>query len=235
MSNVISATIKNPAVPQILYEDNHVVAVFKPFGMLTQGDATGDESLFDWVKTYLKEKYHKPGNVFLGLVHRLDRPVAGIVVFGKTSKGASRLSEQIRNHTVCKTYYAVVDGSWTVKKEQAMVQYLRKDPATNKVAVFDRPEPDAQRAELAISTIAVVKNTTLMEVALRTGRSHQIRAQLAHAGHPIVGDSKYGSEQRFFDRSLALLAVKFSFIGVVDRLPYEISIENFKPILNFFY
>ncbi len=193
----------------VLFEDNHVIAVEKPAGMLVQGDDSGGRSgavtLMDEVKKYIKEKYKKPGNVFLGLVHRLDRPVGGIVIFGKTSKGAARLSEQFREHSADKIYHAWVEGS--VKGAGAaatLVNYLIKDENRRRADVYDEPLRNAQRAELEYSVIkrkdnrtdaaSPVKHLTLLKIHLKTGRFHQIRAQLAHLGHPIVGDAKYGAK-----------------------------------------
>jgi 23S rRNA pseudouridine1911/1915/1917 synthase len=227
--SVTEAVIVDPFAPQVLYEDNHLIAVFKPYGMLTQGDSTGDESLFDWVKLYLKEKYAKPGNVFLGLLHRLDRPVAGIVLFGKTSKGASRLSAQIREHSLGKIYQVLVEGKWS-KPEGTLVHFLRKDPVTNTVAVFTAQEPDTQRAELSVRVLGYEGQSTLLEIELKTGRSHQIRAQLAASGHPIVGDGKYGSHSR--SKNIALVAAKLRFLTATDRSPQEIVLQNVGAILN---
>ena len=200
---------------KVLYEDNHLIAVFKPAGILVQGDDSGDECLMDQVKEYLKEKYHKPGNVFLGLLHRLDRPVSGIVLFAKTSKGASRLSEQFRNHTIKKMYHALVETSSSRPLPLAgtLVNYLKKDSETNKVAVFDKPHHGALRAELSYKILEQRKEQAVVEVELKTGRPHQIRVQFAHAGSPLVGDKKYGARTEFFKQGcIALQAVKLEFV-----------------------
>lgn len=179
----------------VLYEDNHVIAVYKPAGMLVQGDHSGDPTLMDEVKYYLKQKYNKPGNVFLGMVHRLDRPVSGIVIFGKTSKGASRLSEQIRNHTIQKVYHALVFG---IPKESkgTLVNYLKKDTDKNFVKVYDTPVDEALRAELDYEVVESKNGKSIIKVLLKTGRPHQIRSQLSHIGCPIVGDIKYGAPEQ---------------------------------------
>ncbi|MBI5728231.1 MAG: RluA family pseudouridine synthase, partial [Candidatus Magasanikbacteria bacterium] len=200
----------------ILYEDNHLIAVFKPAGKLVQGDHSGDPCLLDEVKYFIKQRDNKPGNVFLGMLHRLDRPVSGIVLFAKTSKGASRLSEQFRNHTIEKTYHALIIG---VPKEKSarLVHYLKKDPNVNKTQVFDRPVDGAQEAVLAYEVVTPASlpphggRNTLVKINLETGRPHQIRAQLAAIGHPIVGDVKYGAPIQSADRSLALCATGLRF------------------------
>ena len=175
----------------ILYEDNHIIVAVKPAGVLSQSDGSGAPDMLTILKQYIKEKYNKPGNVYLGLVHRLDRPVGGVMVFARTSKAASRLSEQIRNHTVGKYYYAVVKGTFAGKSGR-FVNYLSKDDKTNTVTVFDKPTGDAKQAELGYEVIDEKDGLSLVKVDLRTGRSHQIRAQFAHSGHPLVFDHKYG-------------------------------------------
>ncbi|MFH0857757.1 MAG: RNA pseudouridine synthase [Candidatus Magasanikbacteria bacterium] len=194
---------------EVLYEDNHLIAVWKPAGMLVQGDETGDTCLMDEVKQYLKEKYNKPGNVFLGLLHRLDRPVSGIVLFAKTSKGASRLSEQIRNHTVKKVYHALVTGN--PPKKGTLVHYILKDEKKNTVTVFDEPKKEALRAELEYTVLETDEKHSLVEVHLITGRPHQIRAQFSHIGHPLLGDTKYGSREKYAHGDIALSAVELGF------------------------
>lgn len=194
----------------ILYEDNHVIVVEKPAGMLVQADKTGDPCLMDEVKRYSKEKYKKPGNVFLGLVHRLDRPVGGIVLFAKTSKGASRLSEQFRERSVEKYYYAVVVGK--VKEQSGrIISFLKKDKEKNTVEVFSGDTPGAKRAELFWEVVLSSAKNTLLKIKLGTGRSHQIRAQLASIGYPILGDLKYGAPKPLADKSIALFAASLSF------------------------
>ena len=195
---------------RVLYEDNHIIAVYKPAGILVQEDKTGDPPLLDQVKYYLKHRHHKPGKVFLGLVHRLDRPVAGVIVFGKTSKGAARLSEQFRNHSVRKIYHALVTGK-PPKDHDVLVHHLRKDPDTNKVSVHDEQKPDTSHAELEYSVVKTNGTYSIVQVELKTGRGHQIRAQLAHIGCPIVGDGKYGSKNIFDDKHIELIATSLTF------------------------
>jgi len=194
----------------VLYEDNHLIVVEKLAGMLVQGDKTGDLSLMDEVKKYLKEKYKKPGNVFLGLVHRLDRPVGGVVLFAKTSKGASRLSAQFRERSVEKYYFAVVVGK-TKEASGTIVSFLKKDEKKNTVEVFDYEVAGAKQAELFWDVKKVGAKNTLLKIKLGTGRAHQIRAQLASIGHPVLGDIKYGASEPLPDKSIALFSASLSF------------------------
>ncbi len=211
----------------ILYEDNHIIAVYKPAGLLVQpaslsrsgeasarradgGDKTGDKSLLDKVKEYLKQKYKKPGNVFLGLVHRLDRNVSGIVLFGKTSKGASRLSEQFRDNEIQKIYYAVAEGELESKKGK-LIHYLAKNENIRKASVSDSAKENYEMSELEYEVVRSNKNYSLLKIKLITGRFHQIRAQFSHTGHPLVGDSKYGSKEKTQDNSVALCATEIEF------------------------
>jgi len=189
---------------EVLYEDNHLIAVNKPAGMLVQ------EDLLPEVKKYLKEKYQKPGNVFLGLIHRLDRNVSGIVLLAKTSKGASRLSEQFRLHTIEKIYHAWVEGVPQPSKG-ILRHFLSKNEHANKTKVFEKEVPDSQYAELSYELVKTEGDFSLVKVYLKTGRSHQIRAQLAHIGCPIVGDVKYGAKKALPDQSLKLVATELHF------------------------
>ena len=193
---------------QILYEDNHIIAVYKPGGVLVQGDITGDISLMDLIKQYIKDTYKKPGNVFLGLVHRLDRPVAGVVVLAKTSKGASRLSEQFRSRSITKIYWAQVYGQMD-PKEGTLTSYLMRETKGSRLA--KEGEPGAQDAVLSYKTLNAKGGKSLLEIILHTGRKHQIRAQIAGAGHPIVGDVKYGAPSALADGTIRLLAKSLTF------------------------
>jgi len=209
---------------KVLYEDNHSIAVFKPAGVLVQGDIGGEKCLMDDVKEYLKKKYHKPGNVFLGLLHRLDRPVSGIVLFAKTSKGASRLSEQFRNHTVEKIYQAKVFGR-PKKDRGTLINYLVKNEEKNFVKVFDKEVASSQRAELDYEVLESNGKNSILKIILKTGRSHQIRAQLSHVGCPIVGDVKYGAKEPLADKSIALAAVQLVFETATGGERREIKVE----------
>lgn len=195
---------------QVLYEDNHLIAVVKPAGVLVQGDKSGDETLMDMVKLYLREKYNKTGNVFLGLLHRLDRNVSGIVLFAKTSKGAARLSEQIRNRKVKKTYTAILEKI-PEKKSVKLVHYLRRDTQKNKVWAYDERQPDTEEAILEYEVIEQMGDMAKVKVNLVTGRHHQIRAQMAAIKCPIQGDTKYGAKIQNPDRSISLCASALEF------------------------
>jgi 23S rRNA pseudouridine1911/1915/1917 synthase len=180
---------------EILHEDNHCLAVNKPAGLLSQGDSTGDPSVIDEVRDYLKVTYAKPGNVFVGLVHRLDRPTSGVVLLARTSKGAARLSEQFREGLVQKTYLAVAEGAWPDDSGE-WEDWLVKDEHTN-VVTTTRPEsPGSQRASVAFRVLGRQRGSILVELRPTTGRGHQLRVQMASRGLPIVGDRKYGATSR---------------------------------------
>ena len=190
-------------VLRVLYEDNHLLGVFKPGGVLVQGDRTKDETLIDLAKAYLKDKYKKPGNVFLGLAHRLDRPVSGVVLYARTSKAASRLTREFAERRVEKTYFAVVLGG-PAEDEGDLVSYIER---VHKKARISRPESErAKEAVLSYRVLARKSGLSLVELKARTGRHHQIRLQLAGIGHPVVGDIKYGFPGVLADRTIALHA-----------------------------
>lgn len=204
---------------KILYEDNHLIAVFKPAGLLVQpaspktlsrggGDITREATLMDEVKEYLKEKYKKPGNVFLGLVHRLDRPVSGIILFAKTSKGAARISEQIRERKIRKIYHAVVGGELQ-PASGTLKDFLKKDEE-KRIAIISK-KGAGDLAELDYETVKTNGKFSLLKINLKTGRFHQIRAQLATIGYPIAGDKKYGAKDTLPDGAIALCATELSF------------------------
>ncbi len=207
----------------ILYEDNHVIAVQKPHGMLVQADDTGDATLMNEVRYFLKQRDDKPGNVFLGLIHRLDRPVGGVVIFGKTSKGSARLSEQFRTHTVEKTYWAVVEASNRAVGDSGIVkQWLVKDETNNTTKAFDHEVLGSQYAETAWKVIKKLDgDRMLIEVKPKTGRSHQIRVAMQSIGSPIVGDMKYGAKAAIQlsngSTALALMARSLSFDQPVTK------------------
>ena len=220
--------MKNSATKlEVLYEDNHVIVVNKPVGVSVQADRTSRLCLMDIVKQYLKQKYSKPGEVFLGLVHRLDQPVSGVMVFARTSKAASRLSEQFRQHTIVKKYTAIVSGKLT-NKQGTLINYLKKDLNKNIVQVINTPEEGFLRAELEYKVIKVKPSGTLVEINLKTGRPHQIRAQFSHLGHPLIGDVKYGYHGPKTD--LALQATELTFMHPTKKEPITIKT---KPVLKF--
>lgn len=219
---------------KILYEDNHCLVVLKPHGLLTQGDETGDRSLMDEVKDFIKARDKKPGNVFLGLIHRLDRPVGGLVLFAKTSKGASRLSKQFLSREVEKRYTALVEGE-PKQKDGSVIQYLRKNHQTNVVEAFDRPVPEARKAELTYRVVKTIrrgeKNFSLIEVEPKTGRPHQIRVAMSSLGTPIVGDKKYGSKIPRGGR-IALCAASLSFDQPVTKERITVVAELDKEVFK---
>lgn len=194
---------------QILFEDNHLIAVQKPHGQLTQADEGGELSLLDEVKAFIKVRDQKPGNVFAGLLHRLDRPVGGVVLFAKTSKAASRLSDQFRRHTIEKVYWAVVEGV-PEQPEGEVVQWLLKDEKENYVHAFDHEVSGSQKAELTFAVVKQGDGKSLVEIRPKTGRPHQIRVAMSSLGCPIVGDLKYGAETRL-EHNVALFARSLSF------------------------
>ncbi|GFZ88567.1 RNA pseudouridine synthase [Compostibacillus humi] len=187
----------------ILYEDNHLLIAEKPVNVPVQGDRSGDSDLLTILKKDLKIRYQKPGNVYLGLVHRLDRPVGGAIVFAKTSKAASRLSDMIRRQALERKYFAVVHGTPKEKKDQ-LVNYLYKDKRQNKVFVVTPDHPKAKRAVLDYEIMESYKDLSLLSVHLHTGRSHQIRVQLSNAGYPLFGDQKYGEHVNKKGQQIAL-------------------------------
>lgn len=223
---------------QIIYEDNHLIVLNKQAGQLVQGDKTGDPCLVEDIKYYLKERYNKPGNVFCGVVHRLDRPVSGVVVFAKTSKALVRLNEMIKQREIRKTYWAVSKSrpdadegllnDWLIRNEERNKSYVTKDHTW----------PGAKEAELAYKVLGrSTGGYYLIEVDLHTGRHHQIRCQLAHAGCPIKGDLKYGAERSNPDGSISLHARRVAFVhpvkktDVIFEAPAPWNIE-FEPINN---
>ena len=193
----------------IIYIDNHLIAVVKPSGLLTQPDHTTNESLIDQTREWIKKKYNKPDNVFLGLVHRLDRNVSGVVLFARTSKAASRLSKQFRDGIPKKYYKAIVLGKLREAKS-TLVHYLRKEKSL-KATVFPRETPNAKHSTLTYEVIGTFKKKTLIAISLSTGRFHQIRAQMAFIGHPIIGDKKYGAPYSLPNQEIALYAYKLIF------------------------
>ena len=206
----------------VLYEDNHIIIVNKTPGEIVQGDKTGDKPLSERVKEYLKVKYNKPGNVFCGVTHRLDRPTSGVVVFAKTSKALSRLNAMFKNNEIDKTYWAIVK-KLPEKTEATLTHYLIKNERTNKSTAHDVEKPNTKKSVLHYKVIAQSQNYNLLEVELETGRHHQIRCQLSKIGSPIKGDLKYGAERSNPDGSISLHARKIAFIHLVSKEKIEVA------------
>lgn len=213
------------SVIKIVYEDNHILVVEKEPNILVQADNTNDIDLLTLLKKYLKEKYNKQGNVYLGLVHRLDRPVSGVMVFAKTSKAASRLSEQIRKHEISKIYYAVVEGELEFKKGE-FVDRLLKDNNTNMVKVSN----NGKEAKLEYEVIDHRKNMSLVKINLLTGRSHQIRVQFASRNHPLIGDQRYNSNAKGKGQ-IALFAQELIINHPIskERLTFSLKLPTIYP------
>ncbi|MGV7222557.1 MAG: RluA family pseudouridine synthase [Nitrospinales bacterium] len=205
----------------VLYIDNHLIVVAKPPGLSTQSESPEHPSLLEITRQWIKQKFNKPGKVYLGLVHRLDRPVAGAIVFARTSKAASRLSKQLREHAIKKTYAAIVEGA-PQKSCDTLTHYLRKEK-TLKATVFPRPTKDAKIAELTYSVKQLLPKKSILEIELITGRFHQIRAQLSFIGHPIVGDVKYGASTPLPENQIALYSANLTFRHPISN--EEITIE----------
>lgn len=201
---------------EVIYEDNHLIAVNKTCREIVQGDKTGDTPLSDMLKTWLKEKYCKPGNVYVGVVHRLDRPVSGLVLFAKTSKALPRMNELFRKGEVRKIYWAIVKNR-PPQEEDELVHWLVRNEKQNKSYVCDTEKPDAKRAVLHYKRIASSDNYHLLEIDLKTGRHHQIRCQLAEIGCPIKGDLKYGADRSNKDGGISLHARSAEFIHPVSK------------------
>lgn len=201
---------------QVLYEDNHIIAVNKRPSDIVQGDKTGDVPLSEFVKQYVKEKYGKPGEVFIGTVHRIDRPVSGIVLFARTSKALARLNQMFQTKEIQKTYWAVVKNK-PAKENGKLIHYLKKNEAKNMSKAFDKEQSGALRSELDYKLICSSDNYHLLEITPHTGRHHQIRVQLASMGCPIKGDLKYGFNRSNKDASIHLHARKIEFIHPVKK------------------
>lgn len=209
---------------QILYEDNHVMAVCKRPGQIVQGDKTGDEPLSESIKAFIAQRDHKPGNVFLGVVHRLDRPVGGVILFAKTGKALSRLNRMVQERAFQKTYWAIT-GQRPPQTAAQLTHYLRRDEAHNKSYVCPSTRKDAKEARLDYRLIASGDRYHLLEIQLHTGRHHQIRAQLAAIGCPIKGDLKYGFPRSNPDQSISLHARRLELVHPVSQTPLIITAE----------
>ncbi|WP_299364790.1 RluA family pseudouridine synthase [Winogradskyella sp.] len=208
--------ISNPSNLQVLYEDNHIIVVNKRAGDIVQGDKTGDRPLSDIVKNYLKYKYNKPGNVFLGVVHRLDRPTTGIVLFSKTSKALPRLNKLFAEKKAQKTYWALVKNK-PPKNEDKLIHWLKKNPKNNKSTAYNSEVESSKKAILNYKVIKKLDHFYLLEIDLETGRHHQIRSQLSKIGLPIKGDLKYGFPRSNNDASISLHAKQLVFVHPVKK------------------
>ena len=211
---------------EVLYEDNHIIIVYKEAGEIVQGDKTGDEPLSEVVKRWIKDKYQKPGNVFLGIVHRLDRPVSGLVVFAKTSKALTRLNNMFRNGEVHKTYWAIVTRP-PFEKEATLTDWLVRNERQNKSYAYNHQVPTSKKSILHYKVINQSERYTLLEINLMTGRHHQIRCQLSNMDCPIKGDLKYGAQRSNSDGSISLLSHRIEFIHPVSK--ENICIESPLP------
>ena len=214
---------------QVVYEDNHIIIVYKESGEIVQGDKTGDTPLAETVKAYIKEKYAKPGAVFLGVVHRLDRPVCGLVVFARTSKALSRLNDMFRKGEVHKTYWALVQNQ-PAFPEGTLEHWLTRNEKQNKSYAYPREVPGSKKAILKYRLIGQSERYFLLEINLLTGRHHQIRCQLSAMGCPIKGDLKYGSKRSNADGSISLLSHRIDFIHPVSK--EHIVVESPLPVDN---
>ncbi len=233
-NNINSQSSRKLLEENILYEDNHVIIINKLPSQIIQGDKTGDITLADLVKEYLRIKYKKPGEVFLGVVHRLDRPVSGAVIFARTSKSLTRLNALIKNREMKKTYWAVVKNKPPMESD-TLVNYLRRDESRNKSFITTEKSRNAQLASLTYKLVAGSDNYYLLQIDLHTGRHHQIRAQLAGIGCPIKGDLKYGYSRSNGDGSIHLHARKLNFIHPVTLIPVSVLADTpSDPVWNFF-
>lgn len=213
---------------EVVYEDNHIIIVDKTCSEIVQGDKTGDTPLSEIVKQYIKEKYHKPGDVFLGVAHRLDRPVSGLVMFARTSKALARLNKMFQDGDVHKTYHALVKNM-PPREEDDLTNWLVRNEKQNKSYVYDKEVPNSKKALLHYRIIGKTDTYYILEIDLKTGRHHQIRCQLAHIGCPIKGDLKYGARRSNPDGGISLQAHSISFIHPVTKK--EVYIETSLSLL----
>lgn len=202
---------------RILFEDNHLIAVYKPAGVLVQADDTGDICLKEIVEDYIVREYNKPGAAFVGVIHRIDRPVSGLVLMAKTSKALARMNKMFEEKTIQKTYWAVVHNHAESEESVELVNWILKDSAKNMVHCYNKAKGASKRAELSYKQIGASKGFSLFEVKPKTGRPHQIRAQLSYAGFPIAGDVKYGAKGFLSDQSIALHAYSLEFDHPISK------------------
>ncbi len=215
---------------QILHEDNHLIIVNKRSGDIVQGDKTGDKPLSDVVKEYIKQKHNKPGNVFLGVVHRLDRPTSGIVIFARTSKSLERLNKMLRDKIIRKTYWAVIKNH-PKKEKDTLISFLKKNPKNNKSTSYHKEIDGSKKAILHYKVLKKLENYSLLEIDLETGRHHQIRVQLSSIGSSIKGDLKYGFNRSNKDGSIHLHARKIEFTHPVSKENIHITAPTPKDVI----
>ncbi|EAR13132.1 ribosomal large subunit pseudouridine synthase D [Polaribacter irgensii 23-P] len=215
---------------QVLFEDNHIIIINKRAGDITQGDKTGDKPLSDVIKEYIKEKYNKPGEVFIGTVHRLDRPTSGIVIFARTSKALTRLNKMLRDKVIDKTYWALVKNA-PIKATDTITNFLKKDTKKNKSFVYKKEIEGCKKAVLHYKILQKLESYCLLEIDLETGRHHQIRTQLSHIGSVIKGDLKYGASRSNKDGSISLHARKIKFTHPVSKEEIAITAPTPKDII----
>ncbi len=219
---------------EVIYEDNHLIAVNKPAGALVQHDRTGDFAMSDLVKKYIKDRYNKPGDVFLGTIHRLDRPVSGVTIYARTSKGLSRMNELMRDRKIEKEYLALTKHCPPADRD-LLVGYIEKNSKKNKVNYYDKPKGKAKKSETEYILLSRVNNVFCLGVKPKTGRPHQIRVQLSRIGCPLIGDLKYGDTVPLEDRSIGLHCCKMAFEHPVKKVPVSIhATPPFGPPWDFF-
>lgn len=218
----MSKTLSNCSNLQVLYEDNHIIIINKRVGDIVQGDKTGDQPLSDVIKDYIKDKYNKPGNVYLGVVHRLDRPTTGIVLFSKTSKALPRLNKLFAERLAKKTYWAVVKNK-PQNEQGTLIHWLKKNPKNNKSTAYIKEVENSKKAILHYKLLKKLKTYYLLEINLETGRHHQIRSQLSSIGCPIKGDLKYGFDRSNKNAGIHLHARQISFIHPVSKIELNIT------------
>jgi len=219
---IMSKTLSNSSNLQVLYEDNHIIIINKRVGDIVQGDKTGDQPLSDVIKDYIKDKYNKPGNVYLGVVHRLDRPTTGIVLFSKTSKALPRLNKLFAERLAKKTYWAVVKNK-PQNEQGTLIHWLKKNPKNNKSTAYIKEVENSKKAILHYKLLKKLKTYYLLEINLETGRHHQIRSQLSSIGCPIKGDLKYGFDRSNKNAGIHLHARQISFIHPVSKIELNIT------------
>ncbi|WP_452219790.1 RluA family pseudouridine synthase [Lacinutrix salivirga] len=222
MTKLSNKILSNKDNLQVIYEDNHIIVVNKRAGDIVQGDKTGDKPLSDVVKEYIAEKYNKPGNVYLGTVHRLDRPTTGLVIFSKTSKALPRLNKLFVSKDISKTYWALVKNK-PENKSATLTHWLKKNPKNNKSKAHKNEVPESKKAILHYKIIKALDNYFLLEVNLETGRHHQIRVQLSSIGSPIKGDLKYGFDRSNKDASISLHARNIKFVHPVSKIKLDLT------------